>query len=71
MKIGRREIREIQSLLAQMNFNPGPADGQMGSRTADAIRLYQQFAGLEIDGTPSQALLEDMREVARSMSKGG
>lgn len=71
VKIGRREIREIQSLLAQMNFNPGPADGQMGSRTADAIRLYQQFAGLEIDGTPSQALLEDMREVARSMSKGG
>ena len=69
--IGRSEIREIQTLLAQMNFNPGPADGQMGRRTADAIRLYQQFSGIEIDGTPTMELLEDMRAVAGSMSKGG
>jgi localization factor PodJL len=69
--VGRDEIREIQSLLAQMNFNPGPADGQMGRRTVDAIRLYQQFAGIEIDGAPTKELLEDMRAVAGSMSKGG
>jgi localization factor PodJL len=69
--VGRQEIREIQSLLARMNFDPGPADGQMGRRTADAIRLYQQFAGIEADGVPTEALLEDMRAVAGSISKDG
>ena len=69
--VGRQEIREIQSLLARMNFNPGPADGQMGGKTADAIRLYQQFAGIEIDGVPSQELLDEMRAVASSMASGG
>ncbi len=69
--IGRTEIRQIQALLNRMNFNPGPSDGQMGKRTADAIRLYQKFAGMEEDGVPSQELLEDLRAVADSMSKGG
>jgi len=69
--VGRQEIREIQSLLVRINFNPGPADGQIGSKTADAIRLYQQFAGIEIDGVPSQELLDEMRAVASSMSSGG
>lgn len=69
--IGRAEIRQIQTLLGRMNFNPGPADGQMGKRTADAIRLYQKFAGMEEDGTPSRELLEDLRAVAETMSKDG
>lgn len=69
--IGRAEIRQIQTLLSRMNFNPGPADGQMGERTANAIRLYQKFAGMEQDGAPSRELLEDLRAVSESMSKGG
>ena len=69
--IGRAEIRQIQTLLSRMNFNPGPADGQMGKRTADAIRLYQKFAGMKEDGAPSQELRDDLRAVAGSMSNGG
>lgn len=69
--IGRAEIRQIQLLLGRMNFNPGPADGQMGKRTADAIRLYQKFAGMDEDGAPSRELLEDLRAVAETMSKDG
>lgn len=69
--VGRAEIREIQSLLSRMNFDPGPADGQMGKRTADAIKLYQKFAGIEVDGVPTRALLEEIRLVAGSMSGGG
>lgn len=69
--IGRAEIRQIQTLLNRMNFNPGPVDGQMGKRTADAIRLYQKFAGMDEDGVPSQALLEDLRAVAETISKDG
>ena len=51
-----------------MNFNPGPVDGSLGSRTTSAIKLYPKFAGLEADGKVSQALLEDLRAVAATMS---
>ena len=68
--LGRAEVREIQQLLRRMNFDPGPADGQMGARTADAIRLYQQFAGLEVNGEASMELLEDLRAVAATLSGG-
>lgn len=69
--IGRAEIRQIQTLLGRMNFNPGPADGQMGKRTADAIRLYQKFAGMDEDGAPSRELLEDLQAVAETMARAG
>ncbi|MFT5486526.1 MAG: TPR repeat protein [Paracoccaceae bacterium] len=69
--LGRADIRQIQTLLSRMSFSPGPADGQMGTRTADAIRLYQKFAGMDEDGTPSRELLEDLRAVAETMAKNG
>lgn len=69
--IGRAEIQEIQMLLARMNFDPGPADGQMGQRTAEAIKLYQRFAGIDVDGVPTRDLLEEIRLVAGSMSRDG
>jgi len=66
--IGKQEIIEIQTLLDAMNFNPGPVDGSLGRRTTNAIKLYQQFAGLETDGKVSRELLEDLRAVAATMS---
>ena len=51
-----------------MNFNPGPVDGSLGSRTTSAIKLYQKLTGLDADGKVSQALLEDLRAVAATMS---
>jgi peptidoglycan hydrolase-like protein with peptidoglycan-binding domain len=54
-----------------MNFKPGDADGQLGQRTADPIKLYQKFAGLDVDGRASRDLLEDLRAVAETMAKGG
>jgi peptidoglycan hydrolase-like protein with peptidoglycan-binding domain len=69
--IGRSQIREIQTLLTKMNFNPGDADGQLGQRTADAIKLYQKFAGIDVDGKASRNLLEDLHAVAETMAKGG
>lgn len=66
--VRKEEIMEIQTLLDAMNFNPGPVDGSLGSRTTNAIRLYQQFAGLDVDGKASRELLEDLRAVAATMS---
>ncbi len=52
----RDTVRDIQRMLAQLGYEPGPADGMMGSRTRSAIRSYQQRAGLTVDGKPSEAL---------------
>lgn len=60
----RAAIREIQRLLSRLSFDPGPADGVPGKRTASAIRLFQRFAGMPEDGKPSNALLEELRAVA-------
>lgn len=63
--ITRAEIREAQQLLAKLNFDPGPADGLMGKRTAEAIELFQKFAGLEATGEVTRSLLEELRAVAK------
>jgi hypothetical protein len=57
---GDRIIFLIQKNLREMGYNPGPVDGQVGPRTTSAIQSYQQRAGLEMDGLPSEALLEHM-----------
>ncbi|MHA1568608.1 MAG: SEL1-like repeat protein, partial [Alphaproteobacteria bacterium] len=62
--IGRAEITEIQTLLAALDFDPGPADGNFGARSREAARLFQQFAGLPETGEPSRAMLEELRAVS-------
>lgn len=65
------EITEIQRLLSQLAFNPGTADGKPGKATREAIRQYQQVAGLPVDGEPSQTLLAHLRQVTNMMRSGG
>lgn len=60
-------IAEVQRLLTMLQFTPGPADGQMGERTVAAIRLYQQFAGLPVNGSADKDLLNDLRKVVGTM----
>lgn len=43
-------IRQIQLALRQAGFDPGPADGKMGTRTKVAIRDFQLANGLQADG---------------------
>jgi peptidoglycan hydrolase-like protein with peptidoglycan-binding domain len=59
---GGELIRLIQENLSELGFDPGPADGIMGSKTRWAIRDYQKQAGLKVDGEPSQDLLENLEK---------
>ena len=69
---GGSTIERAAQIVDDFGFEPeGPADGQMGRRTADTIRLYQKFAGKDEDGAPRRELLEDLRAVANTMSKDG
>ncbi|MFQ5939133.1 MAG: peptidoglycan-binding protein [Alphaproteobacteria bacterium] len=54
-------ISDIQKILIRLDFDPGPPDGVAGERTVNAIREYQEFVDLEVDGRPSEELLAHMR----------
>jgi len=57
--VGRQTlVRQIQAGLAELGYNPGPADGMMGKRTAGAIAAFQKDAGLTTDGEASEKLLQ-------------
>ena len=65
------ELVEMERLLARLDLGPSTADGIVDNQTEAAIRLYQEIAGLPVDGAPSRTLLADMREVVKILEDGG
>ncbi len=49
-------VHSIQTDLATLGYDPGPADGMTGQKTTDAIIRYQRDHQLLADGTPSPEL---------------
>ena len=64
------ELVEMERMLARLDLAPSTVDGIVDQQTRHAIRLYQQIAGLPIDGEPSPGLLMDMREVVKILEGG-
>jgi peptidoglycan hydrolase-like protein with peptidoglycan-binding domain len=56
-------VRGIQEELAEHGYDPGPADGIQGARTAAAIRAYQRDAQLPVNGVASKGLLDHLKFV--------
>ena len=56
-----KAVREVQTLLAEQGYDPGPADGLLGNRTVQAIREYQKAAGLPVDGKISAQLMKSLK----------
>ena len=56
---------EIQEALLDLGYEIGEIDGQIGSKTRNAIRDFQSKQGLKTTGEPSEALLARMRKVAQ------
>ncbi len=59
--LDRQGLVDLQWQLALHGYDPGPADGVAGQRTAAAIRGYQADAGLPVDGVPDRALLDHLQ----------
>lgn len=60
-------IKNIQLLLQQLGYDPGPVDGIMGRKTTAAIKQFQQDLNLPVDEEPSAELLALLtREIAKN-----
>jgi membrane-bound lytic murein transglycosylase B len=55
------EKLELQQRLQNIGLYIGEVDGHLGPATEKAIRNYQKYAGLAVDGLPSQNLLRTLR----------
>ena len=55
------DIRWVQQRLQSLGYNPGPADGLVGSKTTAAVRRYQQDQGLVPTGRITSQLIQTLR----------
>ncbi len=53
-------VADAQRKLASMGYNPGPADGAMGGRTASALRAFQKDHKLSITGQLDAATMAEL-----------
>ena len=63
--LSRAERRELQQLLIARGHAIGEADGMIGARTREALKLEQAALGLPADGRAGQRALESLRAAAR------
>lgn len=56
-------VTDLQRRLKRLGLYSHDADGRIGTGTRDAVRQYQQRAGLLADGWPTPALLARMKAV--------
>jgi peptidoglycan hydrolase-like protein with peptidoglycan-binding domain len=61
---GAAQLKEIQQLLTMMNYDAGPADGELGGKTRNAIGAFQRKQKLPVTGRPSAELLQALRQAA-------
>lgn len=59
------DIARAQALLTALGYDPGPADGLMGTRTHEAIRAFQVSAGLADTGEVTPDLIDKLEAVTR------
>ena len=63
-RTGRERMLEIQKLLFDLGHEPGDIDGYMGRDTANAIKRFQEFEGLTVNGLMSDNLLPHLHKAA-------
>ena len=66
----RAQISAIQTVLAAIGYEPGPADGILGSGTAEAIKAYKADTGLEADATITPGLVDSLNETVEAAAAG-
>jgi membrane-bound lytic murein transglycosylase B len=62
--LGPAGVRELQRLLNRLGYSAGRADGEIGTRTRNAIRAFERARGLEVRGRATDIVLEAARAAA-------
>ncbi len=57
-------VGKAQSLLGKLGYNIGQADGKLGGRTSNAVRLFQLQQGLKVTGQITPDLIAEMESKA-------
>ena len=58
------DVRQAQTLLTDLGYDPGPADAKMGNRTVTAIKAFQRREGMTVDGRLTESLLAALQAQA-------
>jgi peptidoglycan hydrolase-like protein with peptidoglycan-binding domain len=67
-------VLQVQQRLAALKYYPGPADGEFGADTEEAVWAFQEAQGLPVSGTvgpQTQAALANPRSPAVLVPGGG
>jgi putative peptidoglycan binding protein/L,D-transpeptidase-like protein len=68
------DVRQLQQRLAALDYYPGPADGQFGQDTLEALWAFQEVQGMPVTGqvgAPTRAALASPRSPAVLVPGGG
>lgn len=65
------QVEAIQTVLAALGYEPGPADGIMGTGTVAAISAYQLDSGLEATGQINPALVDSLNATVEAAVQTG
>jgi len=57
------DVRELQSMLAALGYNPGTIDGKFGAQTERAVRAFQSARALKVDGIAGAATMAALRSL--------
>lgn len=63
-------VSRVQAGLTRLGYNPGPADGVLGSRTKSSIKAYERDHGLAEDGRPTLQLAQHIEKQLQLEQKG-
>ena len=71
--LSRQQRQSVQRALDNLGYDPGPADGQLGDRTRNALKRYQAALGEAETGYLSQDLLDtlDLAAIGPQRTLGG
>ena len=60
-----KDVKQIQTLLALLKFNPGPIDGILGKKTTNAIIAFQSDIGVPATGKIDENLKSQLDKAYR------
>ncbi|MBO1926984.1 lytic murein transglycosylase [Thiomicrorhabdus sp. 6S2-11] len=63
--LNRNQVIEIQSLLNELGFSVGKADGIAGGMTRSGLRAFQKSISIPADGYPSVRMLNYLRSALK------